>query len=70
MHESTQICINHCHNGRMINKTHVDYLDTGIMCKLYVTLALVGGVTCIQRIFNDIANNTIIQHFGSLYAPL
>ena len=28
-----------------------------------------GGVTCIQRIFNGIANNIIIQHFGSLYAP-
>ena len=68
MHESTQICIKHCRNGRMINKTHIDYLNAGMMCKLYVKLSLVGGVTCIQRIFNGIANNIIIQHFGSLYA--
>ena len=68
MHESTQICIKHCQNIRMVNKTHVDYLNAGIMCKLYVSL--VGGVTCIQRIFNGIANNIIIQHFGSLYASL
>ena len=68
MHESTQICIKHCQNGRMINKTHVDYLNAGMMCKLYVTFILGGGVTCIQRIFNGIANNIIIQHFGSLYA--
>ena len=60
MHESTQICIKHCQNGRMINKTHVDYLNACMMCKLYVTLSLVGGVTCIQRIFNGIANNIII----------
>ena len=37
-----------------------------IVCDLF----LVGGVTCIQRIFDGIANNNIIQHFGSLYAPL
>ena len=37
MHESTQICIKHCQNGRMINTTHVDYLNAGMMCKLYVT---------------------------------
>ena len=37
MHESTQICIKHCQNGRIINKTHVDYLNAGMMCKLYVT---------------------------------
>ena len=36
-----------------------------IICDFYL---LVGGVTCIQRIFNGIANNIIIQHFGSLYA--
>ena len=37
MHESTQICIKHCQNGGMINKPHVDYLNAGMMCKLYVT---------------------------------
>ena len=37
-----------------------------IICDLI--LSLVGGVTCIQRMFNGIANNIIIQHFGSLYA--
>ena len=42
MHESTQICIKHCQNGRMINKTHVDYLHAGMMCKLYVTF-IFGG---------------------------
>ena len=36
MHESTQMCIKHCQNGRMINKTHVNYLNAGMMCKLYV----------------------------------
>ena len=42
MNESTQICIKHCKNGRMINKTHVDYLNACIMCKLYVTF-IFGG---------------------------
>ena len=42
MHESTQICIKHCQNGRMINKTHVDYLNAGMTCKLYVTF-IFGG---------------------------
>ena len=42
MHVSTQICIKHCQNGRMINKTHVDYLNAGMMCKLYVTFILGG----------------------------
>ena len=37
MPESTQIFIRHCQNGRMINKTHVDYLNADMMCKLYVT---------------------------------
>ena len=43
MHESTQICIKHGQNGRMINKTHVDYLNAGMMCKLYVTF-IFGGL--------------------------
>ena len=68
MHESTQICIKHCQNGRMIKKTHVDYLNADMMCKLYVTFIFGGWVTHIQRSFNGIANNIIIQHFGSLYA--
>ena len=29
-------------NGRMINKTHVEYLNAGMMCKLYVTF-IFGG---------------------------
>ena len=42
MHESTQIYIKYCQNGRMINKTHVDYLNADIMCGLYVTF-IFGG---------------------------
>ena len=42
MHESTQICIKRCPNGRMINKTHVDYLNADMMCKLYETF-IFGG---------------------------
>ena len=68
MHESTQICIKHCQNGKMINKTHVDYLNAGMMCKLYVTFIFGGWVSCIQRIVNGIANKIIIKQFGSLYA--
>ena len=68
MHESTQICIKHCQNGRMINTTHVYYLNTGMMCKLYVTFIFGGWGYLYTANFNGIANNIIIQHFGSLYA--
>ena len=68
MRESTQICIKHCKNGRMINKTHVDYLNAGMMCKLYVTFIFGGWGYLYTANFNSIANNIIIQHFGSLYA--
>ena len=66
MHESTQICIKHCQNGRMINKTNVDYLNAGMMCKLYVTF-IFGGWGYLYTA-NGIANTIIIHHFGSLYA--
>ena len=40
MDKSTQICIKHCQNGRMINKTHVDYVDcmhdVQIVCDFYL----------------------------------
>ena len=70
MHESTQICIKHCQNDRMINKTHVDYLNACMMCKLYVTFIFDGWGYLYTVNFNDIASNIIIQHFGSLYASL
>ena len=47
--KSDLLCMNqlrfaskHCQNGRMINKTHIDYLNAGMMCKLYVTF-IFGG---------------------------
>ena len=49
-------------------KAHVDYLNADRMCKLYVTFVFGGWGYYYLRIFNGIANNIIIQHFGSLLA--